>query len=88
MLLTQELVMKCLANDDNRVWAVRTRAPGNIWLGELAAVLSLDENNVPPCSVSRTSQTLLLTRRSAAAQTKAQRVLLSRMESPPGTSLL
>lgn len=65
---TQEIMMVYLESDGGRVWEARTRAAMDFQLGSLAAVLHLDDSLVSPCSLPRASESLLLTRQSAAAQ--------------------
>lgn len=47
----------------------RTGTTIDVWLGLLAAVLSLNDNALLPCSLSRACKKLVITGRTAAAQT-------------------
>lgn len=64
-----ELVMAYLECNGERVWAAKSRAATDVWLGENAAVLSLDSNGKSPCSPLRTAGRLLLTGQETEAET-------------------
>lgn len=66
----------------SRLWAAQTRVATDSWFGWLAAVLPLSDNSVPPCSLCGAGGRLLLTGRSAAAQTEHNDFLLRYGESP------
>lgn len=61
---------KYLQSDWSRAWAARPGAAMDVWLGSLAAVLSLDETGKLPCSSPRTGGEPLLAGQSAAAQAR------------------
>lgn len=61
--------MQYLETNGSRVWVARTRVDMNVWLCWLRAVLNLDWNGVPQCSLSKFGGRQLLTRPGAEAPT-------------------
>lgn len=53
--------MKCLESGENRVWAARSRAVMDVWLGSLLQVPNLNQNVVSPCGFPKNIGGLLLT---------------------------
>lgn len=80
--LKRELVMEYLKSGGSGVWAARTWAAMEVWVGWLAAALNLNDNGLLPCSHSRPSKILLLTGRSVAAQTGHSDIFVRDGESP------
>lgn len=66
---TRKRLIECLESDWGRLWAARTWASMDVWLGSPAAVLNLDWNGIMPCSHFETGGRLLLTARDVKAQT-------------------
>lgn len=67
---------------ERQIWAARTRAAINGWLGWLGGVLLLDENSVLPCNSFKNGGKFLLTGWSAPAKTVHNDLVVKGEESP------
>lgn len=78
----RKLLMDHLKSNGESLWAARTRAAMDVWLGWLAVVLNLDKKENFTCSFSITYGRLLLTRRWLQTQTEPKDLVAKSGESP------
>lgn len=80
--LRRMLVIKHLENDDDRVYAARTRVAMNDWLGCLAALRELYDSGKHSCSIPNFGGRLVLTGKGAEAHTGRSDVTVRGGQSP------